>query len=182
MNNWSVYKHTSPSGKVYIGITSKKPKERWNSGYGYKKSKGFWNAIMKYGWSNIKHEILYENLEQFEAERIEKELIAFYRSTDSRYGYNIATGGCVNFGVPAWNKGLPKECQPQYGKTKPKEVREKIAESLSKPIVCVETDVIFSSAQLASKMLQIQFSNISRCLHGRGHTAGGYHWRWLNEN
>lgn len=27
-NNWSVYKHTSPSGKVYIGITSKKPQVR----------------------------------------------------------------------------------------------------------------------------------------------------------
>lgn len=27
-NNYVVYRHTSPSGKVYIGITSKKPEKR----------------------------------------------------------------------------------------------------------------------------------------------------------
>lgn len=27
MNNYIVYKHTSPSGKVYIGITSKVPRK-----------------------------------------------------------------------------------------------------------------------------------------------------------
>lgn len=26
MNNYCVYKHTSPSGKVYVGITKLKPK------------------------------------------------------------------------------------------------------------------------------------------------------------
>lgn len=29
MNNYCVYKHTSPSGKVYVGITKLKPKYRW---------------------------------------------------------------------------------------------------------------------------------------------------------
>ena len=28
MNNYCVYKHTSPSGKVYVGITKLKPKYR----------------------------------------------------------------------------------------------------------------------------------------------------------
>lgn len=32
MNNYCVYKHTSPSGKVYVGITKLKPKYRWNNG------------------------------------------------------------------------------------------------------------------------------------------------------
>lgn len=32
MNNYCVYKHTSPSGKVYAGITKLKPKYRWNNG------------------------------------------------------------------------------------------------------------------------------------------------------
>lgn len=35
MNNYCVYKHTSPSGKVYVGITELKPKYRWNNGKGY---------------------------------------------------------------------------------------------------------------------------------------------------
>ena len=36
-NFYTVYKHTSPSGKVYIGITGKKVEERWEYGYGYRK-------------------------------------------------------------------------------------------------------------------------------------------------
>lgn len=30
---WIVYKHTSPVGKVYIGITHQKPEKRWQKGY-----------------------------------------------------------------------------------------------------------------------------------------------------
>lgn len=28
---YCVYKHTSPNGKVYIGITKKKPNDRWEN-------------------------------------------------------------------------------------------------------------------------------------------------------
>ena len=52
---YTVYKHTSPSGKVYIGVTSLRPKERWSGGAGYVKNKHFYRAIKKYGWENIKH-------------------------------------------------------------------------------------------------------------------------------
>ena len=181
MKNWSVYVHTTPNGKVYFGITSKEPKSRWNSGHGYRKCKRFWNAIVKYGWNNIKHDVLYSGLTKCEAEDIERKLISEYQSTDPRYGYNILPGGDATIGVTAWNKGLPKELQPRYGKTRSVEEREKIAKTLSKPVFCVELNSIFGSAQEASKVLSIHFSNISRCLHGRGHTAGGFHWRWCND-
>lgn len=88
---YSVYKHTSPSGKVYIGITSMKPKERWAAGY--KCCKAFQAAIEKYGWENIKSEILFTGLTRDEACSKEIELIAFYNSTNSKYGYNISGGG-----------------------------------------------------------------------------------------
>ena len=52
-----VYKHTTPSGKVYIGITGLKPERRWRNGNGYKDNEHFYRAILKYGWDNIKHEI-----------------------------------------------------------------------------------------------------------------------------
>lgn len=32
-SKWSLYRHITPSGKVYIGITSQKPEYRWNNGY-----------------------------------------------------------------------------------------------------------------------------------------------------
>lgn len=91
--NYTVYKHTSPSGKVYIGITSMIPKERWKNGKGYSTCLLFDRAIKKYGWENIKHEILFTGLTKEEAERKESELIASYKANDGRYGYNIENGG-----------------------------------------------------------------------------------------
>lgn len=38
VNKWTVYRHTSPSGKVYIGITSQNVERRWNSGKGIMQS------------------------------------------------------------------------------------------------------------------------------------------------
>ena len=58
MGDYVVYKHTSPSGKVYIGITGQDIHRRWrNNGEGYR-GQLFYNAIKKYGWENISHEIL----------------------------------------------------------------------------------------------------------------------------
>lgn len=61
-NNYYVYKHSTPNNKVYIGITKQNPNRRWRNGHGYKDSHLFFNAIIKYGWLNITHEILKEGL------------------------------------------------------------------------------------------------------------------------
>jgi group I intron endonuclease len=93
---YTVYKHTVPNNKVYIGITSKKPEERWRNRY--RNNRYFSNAINKYGWENIKHEILYENLSKEDAEQMEIQLIALYDSSNPKFGYNIAKGGHSNNG------------------------------------------------------------------------------------
>jgi hypothetical protein len=77
VNKWTVYRHTSPSGKVYIGITSQNVERRWNSGKGYTLCKAFYNAILKYGWDNIKHEVLFTNLSEERAKKLEIELIMY---------------------------------------------------------------------------------------------------------
>lgn len=90
-----VYKHTSPSGKVYIGITCQTPKRRFMNGRGYKECPAMALAIKKYGWENFKTQILFEGLTKKEAEAKEIELIASYRSNQKEYGYNIENGGNV---------------------------------------------------------------------------------------
>lgn len=90
---YCVYKHTSPSKKVYVGITSLNPLIRWQNGGGYRSNNYFTKAILKYGWDNFKHEILFENLTKEEAEQKEIELIKLYKSNDKNFGYNIAKGG-----------------------------------------------------------------------------------------
>ena len=93
MNNYIVYKHQTPSGKVYIGITRQDPKDRWKGGWGYYKSVAFYRAILKYGWDNIEHEILAKGLNEEEACGIEQYFIAMYDSANPEYGYNLTHGG-----------------------------------------------------------------------------------------
>jgi group I intron endonuclease len=90
---YSVYKHTSPNGKVYIGITARVPEKRWNCGNGYRNNLHFWNAIQKYGWENFSHEILFSELSEQEAQEIEIRLIAECKSSEYAHGYNRSAGG-----------------------------------------------------------------------------------------
>ena len=110
MDEYIVYKHTSPSNKVYIGITRQDPHKRWQSGWGYEDNNYFFNAIRKYGWQNFKHEIICEGLTEEEAKEKEIELIAHYDSTNREKGYNRDLGGSlrtrdsVERSVKAWHE------------------------------------------------------------------------------
>lgn len=94
-SNYSVYLHTTPSDKVYVGITNQRSNHRWGkNGNNYKKQV-FGLAVRKYGWDNIRHEVLFEGLTLEEAEAKEKELIAKYHANDPQFGYNCTDGGGV---------------------------------------------------------------------------------------
>lgn len=97
---WKVYMHVVPkelSGysydKYYIGITQQRLTKRWQHGAGYHKRSLFRKAIDKYGWDNIKHIVIAEELSETEAKEMEVELIAKYNSYNSEYGYNLTKGG-----------------------------------------------------------------------------------------
>lgn len=123
MGNYTVYMHVCPNGKRYVGITSTNILKRWRkNGEGYKTQQFFKRAIKKYGWGNIEHEVLFENLSQKEAELKESELIDFYKTNNSEYGYNIASGGELRNGLVGNKNGM-------YGKTHTLEAREKIRKS-----------------------------------------------------
>lgn len=135
---YTVYKHTTPSGKVYIGITGKKPEKRWNYGNGYRENKHFYRAIRKYGWKNIEHEIVENGLTKQQACDLEIELIAKYDATDPRKGYNISTGGEYgSLGVRQSAESRLKRSEalkgansPWYGKHLSSETRRKLSEEL----------------------------------------------------
>lgn len=89
-----VYKHTNRlNGKVYIGITTKSPRARWDNGKGYRGNPHFWSAIQKYGWDQFDHDILAEGLDEQTAFEMEKSLIAEHHSNQAAFGYNRSTGG-----------------------------------------------------------------------------------------
>lgn len=128
-NSYCVYKHTCPNGKIYIGITSRKPEKRWGSnGINYR-TQMFYNAIEKYGWSNISHEVLFDGLTKEEAERKEIELIALYHSNDGNFGYNIDNGG--NCFSSFSEEHRRKISNSKKGKPRDEETKRKLSESLS---------------------------------------------------
>lgn len=133
VDNYIVYKHTSPSNKVYIGITHLKPEIRWCNGRGYSRNVHFINAINKYGWDNFKHEILFENLSKEDACQKEIELIAFYKSNQFEFGYNQSIGGEINKGWHLSNESKRKISENNglgiLGKHHSEETRRKISES-----------------------------------------------------
>ena len=106
MNNYTLYKHITPSGKVYIGITNQKPEHRWNNGKGYMNVQDgpFKRSILKYGWNNIQHIILVNNLSEWQAKAWEVKLIKHYKSLG--ISLNITDGGEGVHGNTPWNKGL----------------------------------------------------------------------------
>lgn len=93
MGEYVVYKHQTPSGKVYIGLTRQAPEARWKNGWGYYTSVSFYRAIRKYGWVNISHEIVASGLTAEEASEIERATIRAYDSTNPNHGYNLTDGG-----------------------------------------------------------------------------------------
>ena len=121
---YSVYKHTSPQGKVYIGITNQNPpSNRWKGGDGYYHNQYFENAIKKNGWDNFKHEILHTGMTANEAMEKEIELIKFYKSNNKKYGYNLSTGGGGRVGVKHTEETKKKMSEAATGRKKSKEHR-----------------------------------------------------------
>lgn len=253
---YCVYKHTAPNGKVYIGVTKQSPRRRWQRGLGYRTQQRFYRAIQKYGWDNFTHEILFENLNADEAERIEVELIQKHQSDNKNHGYNIESGGNsrkvvseetrqklreINSTEESLNRvkeinhkrwsdpeahrkmserfsgennpmygrklseehkralfeGLRNAPKPTvqrgerasfYGKHHTEESKAKIAATRmgdknwrAKRVVCVETEKMYPCVKDAYRETGIHFSSISRCCLGKGKTAGGYHWKYIEE-
>lgn len=120
---WCVYVHISPSNKYYVGITSQKPTNRWRSGKGYRSNRYFSNAIEKYGWENIQHEVVASNLTETEAKNFEKILIQKLRANNAEFGYNITAGGDGTVGVSHYGN-----TNPFYGKRHTEETKKKMSE------------------------------------------------------
>lgn len=196
LTNFCVYMHTNRiNGKKYIGITSQKPTNRWQNGHGYCLCPIFYAAIKKYGWDSFQHDILYTGLTQEEAERLEVELIAKYRTQDKAHGYNCASGGRTNAGYrySEESKRRAREVKlgarnPMWGKTTSEETKAKLRASLqgdknyrSRAVICVETGQRYAATAEAAREMGVSQTNVSACCRGKRRTAGGYHWRFADE-
>ena len=69
---YTVYLHTFPNQKYYVGVTKQALSRRWRDGEGYL-GQPVYDAIKKYGWENITHTILESDLTKEQAEQALKE-------------------------------------------------------------------------------------------------------------
>lgn len=181
IRNYCIYKHTCPNGKVYIGITGGNPLDRWKSGKGYENNLHFYRAILKYGWDNIKHEILLDSLTQKEAAHYETELIAAYESTNPQFGYNISCGGEIG------RKGIKqsKESYVQAWETRRRNGNDipwnKGISTGGNAVAQYDKHgnyiAVYQSARQAACMTGISCGHISECCNGKRKTAGKFVWK-----
>lgn len=136
MEKHLIYKHTFPNDKVYIGQctgdTIEEAMKRWRKGLGYF-NQPVYRAIKKYGWDNIKHEILEIVNSQDEADNVEVYYIALYDSTNTSKGYNVEKGGCGhNMGKDCYSKEYVHNACKKWGEKNREHVREKSKEHYEK--------------------------------------------------
>lgn len=201
---YKVYKYTSPSNKIYIGITSKTLNERAKyNGCGYDRCSYFAKAINKYGWENFTSEILAQDLTEEEAKRLEKYYIKLYDSTNPEKGYNITMGGDgttfynADEIVELWQSGLGiTEITKQLGccntivqnalNAKGIDGKERIKRSAGKyhqkRVYQFDKQGNFlneyESVAEAERQTNVHHGNIVRVCKGERKSAGGFKWSY----
>lgn len=164
-----IYKHTSPSGKSYIGQTNNF--NRRTNGHASINSpcRALKNAILKYGWDNFSHEILVDNLTLEQANELETKFILEF-NTLSPNGYNLTTGGNNKVASNETKKKISmsltgrtisdatkiKISKIHKGKITSDETKRKISESHMGKILSEETK------QKMKKRTQSEESNLAR--------------------
>ena len=174
MKKYTVYKHTLPDGKVYIGCTARTPEEIWGEGYNYYKNKRFYEAIMFYGWRNIAHEIIATGLGKEEAFALEHELILQAKSNEPSKGYNVSTGlGKTGCSVHHSKETIAKISKARKGKLTGKD------SPIARAVFCVELDMTFDTAVKAQEVTGVNRSHICQVCKGQRKRAGKMHWEYV---
>lgn len=187
---YTVYKHTCPNKRVYIGITRMKPERRWAGGLGYKGSNRFFASVVRFGWDNIDHEILDDGLTYAEAKAKETAYIKKYKSNDERFGYNVALG-VGKKGCKMSLEARERIKAAQTGRKASEEARMHMRASHlgkigkdchnSKKVYQFDLDGNFirewDSQSDAARYYHCHSTHISECVRGRKKTAKGFIWR-----
>ena len=94
---FTVYAHRNlRNGKSYIGMTSRKPKYRWNNGNGYKNNSKMWKDIQNSDWNkDWEHNILGKFEDKQEALNVEEMFIWLFDSINE--GYNTSSYGGTSY-------------------------------------------------------------------------------------
>lgn len=181
---YSVYIHTAPNNKKYVGITSRPVHRRWDNGNGYRYQTLFYRAIIKYGWDNIDHTIVAQGLTKDEAIALEVQLIDLYSTTNPKFGYNQTAGGEGHSGTPLSEETRRKLSVAAKRQWSSPDVRDKMISPRCKPVVQYSLDgrliAEYASVKDAMEITGLG-DTLSHCANGKYNTAYGFVWRWKGD-
>ena len=192
-----IYKWTSPSGKVYIGLANDLEKRKkmflrdpFKNKYSSPNSK-IDNARRKYpDFTQWQYEVL-EYCDKEDLARLEMEYIAKYNSTDIKNGYNLTIGG---EGV----KGQFGEKNHMYGHHHTQEFKDFISklntgrkktkeqlQKISKPVIQYSKNgrllKKWDSATEAANFYGVNKTCIGRVCMGKKKSTYGYVWKYYDK-
>ena len=191
---YTVYAHRNlKNGKSYVGMTSRKPNERWRSGKGYKNNLRMWKDIKESNWNtDWEHNIIGKFEDKQEALNIEEMFIWLFDSTNE--GYNISTYDRNSYKRTDETRRKNSEAHtgekhPMYGKHHSEDTKRKMSEAHkgkiyanTKPILQFskngELIAEYSSIHEASRQTGCNASHICSCCKGKYKSCGGYIWKY----
>ena len=204
-----IYLHRNKiNGKCYVGQTSQRLIDRTGTkGQNYYGCPIFYRAIIKYGWDSFEHIILETGLSKDQVDEREVYWGQYYNSLAPN-GYNVELGNnghhieadCHRLtrseaSQKLWESQELRELISQKSKQMWKEATEeckqkmlnnldrtgKGAKARQKKILCIETNIIYESLREAERQTGISHSGISMVCNKKMQTAGGYHWKFVEE-
>ena len=178
---YTVYQHRNlKNGKSYVGMTYRKPNERWRSGKGYKDNLRMWKDIKESDWNkDWEHNILGKFEDKQEALNVEEMFIQLFDSTNE--GYN--TSAYSSHSCKHSKETRRKISESMTGKHFSEEHKKKISQSKGvNGILQFSKDgeliAEYSSLTKASRQTGCSAPHICSCCKGKRKSCGGYIWKY----
>ena len=114
---------------------------------------------------------------------------AIQKWRDSRHGYTHSEATKRKIGEGNRGKIVSEETRRRIGyankgRITSEETKEKLSKSSAKKrkVICVETGVVYDSMREAAETMGTPASNVGSVCRGKTKTAGGYSWKYMEEN
>lgn len=191
--------HCQTTKKNYVGSAAFSLKQRWSRHINDLNKNKHCNRFLQRSWNKYgQNAFLFIVLEECEVNgciKLEQKYVDAIKPE-----FNMCKIVNSRLGVKHTKDACKKISKRLKGKKKSKEHIEKVAEALrgkkyperykniewrrklGKPIFCVETGEIFYTTVEAEESFGLTKTSINKVLKGKHKTAGGYTWRYYNEN
>jgi hypothetical protein len=192
-----IYKYTSPSGKVYIGQTKNERQRKYaHKSHAERGTKtAFCNAIRKYGFKNLKYEVIVRDVPDYMVNAFEKYWVHYYNSYHGA-GYNLEEGGGnspvkqeTKDKISKKLKGTKQSDTTKYKRNtklknqkrteEQKETYRKCQSRRYKRVLCVDTGKVYESIASAQRDFGVKKSHIGDVCVGKRNKALNHTWKFI---